>query len=85
MTTRKKRYENSEEYPGDRVTVTVHKGYKRWFKAVATERNTDVSKVHREALEMWINANYHTLSDKAKKELDALRRQHANSRWSDLL
>jgi hypothetical protein len=81
----KKRYANAEEYPGDRITVTVHKGYKRWFKNVALELNKDVSKLHRDALEMWIDAKYHTLSDKAKSEIDGLRRMHSDSRWSDLL
>jgi hypothetical protein len=85
MTTKKKRYANTEEYPGDRITVTVHKGYKRWFKNVASELNKDVSKLHREALEMWIGANSHILSEGAKKELEALKRAHADSRWSDLL
>jgi len=80
-----KRYKNADEYPGDRMTVTVHRGYKQWFRKVAIERNTDVSKAHREALDMWIKANYHTLSDKARKELDALRKAHSDSRWSDLL
>jgi hypothetical protein len=83
--TDKKRYQNAEEYPGDRMTVTVHKGYRRWFKAVAKERNSEVSKITREALTMWINANYHTLSDKAKKERDSLRAAHEDNRWSDLL
>jgi hypothetical protein len=85
MTTNKRRYKNAEEYPGDRMTVTVHKGYRRWFKNVALERNSDVSKATREALQMWVNANYHTLSDKAKKELDALKKAHSDSRWSELL
>lgn len=83
--TSKKRYRNAEEYPGDRMTVTVNKGYKRWFKAVASERNSDVSKIAREALKMWIDANYHTLSEKAKKERDSLLKAHADSRWNDLL
>ena len=85
MTPKPKRYKTPEDYPGDRMTVTVHKGYKRWFKSVALERNTDVSKAHREALEMWIKANYHTLSDRAKRELDHLKSLHSDSRWSDLL
>jgi len=80
-----KRYKNAEEYPGDRITVTVHKGYKRWFKNVALELNKDVSKLHREALEMWIKANYHTLSEEAKKERDRLEQQHSDSRWNELL
>ena len=46
----KNRYPNPDEYPGDRMTVTVHKGYKRWFKNVALELNSDVSKIHRDAL-----------------------------------
>jgi hypothetical protein len=45
----------------------------------------DVSKLHREALEMWVNANYHTLSENAKRGLDDLKRANAESRWSDLL
>lgn len=81
----KKRYNTAEDYPGDRLTVTVHKGYKRWFKRVALELNTDVSKAHREALEMWINVVYPKLSEKARAELDQLRKSHADSRWSDLL
>jgi len=78
----KKRYNNAEQYPGDRITVTVDRGYKRWFRNVAGERNTDVSKLHREALKMWIDANYHTLSDEAKSEYDRLRSLHSDSRWS---
>ena len=81
----KKRYKDAEEYPGDRVTVTLHRGYRKWFQRVALEMDTDVSKAHREALEMWINANYHTLSAEAKKELDKLRKMHSDSRWVDLL
>jgi hypothetical protein len=76
-----KRYKNPEEYPGDRLTVTVHKGYKHWFQAVARERDLDVSKLHREALQMWTKANYHTFSEKAKKELDSLEQQHSDGRW----
>jgi hypothetical protein len=80
-----KRYKDADEYPGDRMTVTVHRGYKRWFRNVSREFNTDVSKVHREALDMWIKAKYHTLPDKAKRELDALQKAHSDSRWGELL
>jgi hypothetical protein len=85
MTTKKKRYANAEEYPGDRMTITVHKGYRAWFQAVAKERDKDVSKLAREAFEMWIAANYHTLPEEAKTQLEKLRRAHADSRWSSLL
>jgi hypothetical protein len=85
MTTKKKRYHNVEEYPGDRITVTVNKGYRSWFKKVARELNTDVSKLHREALDLWIKANSHNLSDGAKRGLDALKKAHSDSHWSDLL
>ena len=85
MTNKQKRYQNADEYPGDRITITVHKGYRRLYKLVARERNSDVSKIAREALEMWFNANNHTLSDKAKRERDELKRAHADSRWSELL
>lgn len=82
---RKKTPAHTNDDPHDRFTLSVRKGYRDWLRKVADERNLDVSKLARIAIEEWVKANRTVLGDDLLKEFEQLRRGHGAGRYSDLL
>jgi len=83
MTERRKRRQDSDLH--DRVTASVRKGFRAWLRKAADELNLDVSKLVRFAIEDYIKAHGHLLSDALRKEFDELRRGHGSGRYGPLL
>src|SRR6266699_3605707 len=52
----------------DRFSISVRKGSNKLLRKVADELNTDKSKLSRAALETYVKAHYHVLSDSLKEE-----------------
>lgn len=84
-TKRARRSAAKSEEEHDRFTLSVRKGYRDWLRKVADERNLDVSKLARIAIEEWVKANRGQLSDEVLKEFEQLRRGHGAGRYSDML
>jgi hypothetical protein len=82
-----------ETYPHDRINVMlgkerlsapVGKGWKAFIQRVALERDEDVSKFTRKALDRHIRALEHEFSDDLKLELARLRKATGGQRVGEL-
>jgi hypothetical protein len=73
---KKGRAPSKEDYPHERITLSVRKGWRTWLRKAADEMNLDVSKLTRLATEDFVKANGHKLSDELRKEFDAIRLRH---------
>ena len=73
----KRRERESPEYdPNDRITFSIGKGYRTLLHRIAKERNTDLTKLVREALDKHIRSFETKLDPKSKERLEWLRRLH---------
>ncbi len=63
----------------DRFSISVRKGSNNLLRKAADELNLDKSKLTRFALEDYIRAHSHLLSDSLKEEWDRLRMGHGGS------
>lgn len=82
-----KRYAGPEDYPQDRLTISVRKGYKGLLQKAALEWNTDLSKLARKAIEQMFESRSHLMSDELKKEWEELRTRYGGRghHWTELL
>lgn len=74
-----------DEYPHDRITLAVRKGYKAWLEEAALELNLDKSKMVRLALEDYIKVNRTRLSDRTLKRFEELKFGHGHGRYGESL
>lgn len=63
----------------DRFSISVRKGSNNLLRKAADELNLDKSKLTRLALEDYVKANYHRLSDSLKEEWDKLKMGHGTN------
>jgi hypothetical protein len=68
----------------EHMTVSVRKGWKAWLEKAARERDLDISKFTRRALDYYIRSIEHDMSPRLRRELDELRKESGGHRVGEI-